>query len=234
MLASVVLRFSHEPLGDAELPPRARRIPIAFFWGEVTAGTTSACAENTPSGRRRGASPRNYLRVRGEYGHFLAWQTAAWELPPRARRIRDKVYAAADGKGTTSACAENTPRFRHCYVLSRNYLRVRGEYTGYRRVVHPELELPPRARRIPTPVSVRIFALGTTSACAENTDSINTIPAIGGNYLRVRGEYTSGAVKRGEVEELPPRARRIRGDPVPVTLLGGTTSACAENTRLRR
>ena len=30
-----------------ELPPRTRRIPVALFWGEATAGTTSAYAENT-------------------------------------------------------------------------------------------------------------------------------------------------------------------------------------------
>jgi len=115
-------------LGDAELPPRARRIPIAFFWGEVTAGTTSACAENTPSGRRRGASPRNYLRVRGEYGHFLAWQTAAWELPPRARRILSGSRGIRPRAGTTSACAENTCAPSYAISAAWNYLRVRGEY----------------------------------------------------------------------------------------------------------
>ena len=50
------------------------------------------------------------------------------ELPPRARRIRDKVYAAADGKGTTSACAENTPATGGSCTQNWNYLRVRGEY----------------------------------------------------------------------------------------------------------
>ena len=30
--------------------------------------------------------------------------------------------------GTTSACAENTPCCRNFFSLSRNYLRVRGEY----------------------------------------------------------------------------------------------------------
>ena len=52
---------------------------------------------------------RNYLRVRGEYGleelpeHHLA------ELPPRARRIRNRRVASVTMLGTTSACAENTP-----------------------------------------------------------------------------------------------------------------------------
>ena len=31
--------------------------------------------------------------------------------------------------------------------------------------------------------------LGTTSACAENTKSEDWHVTVGGNYLRVRGEY---------------------------------------------
>ena len=51
-----------------------------------------------------------------------------------------------------------------------------------------------------------------------------------GNYLRVRGEYSCGMMRKGIAWELPPRARRIllwddeEGDCL------GTTSACAENT----
>ena len=230
MLASVVLRFSHEPLGDAELPPRARRIPIAFFWGEVTAGTTSACAENTPSGRRRGASPRNYLRVRGEYGHFLAWQTAAWELPPRARRILSGSRGIRPRAGTTSACAENTSWRRGRRFGWRNYLRVRGEYIP-RASERPERgELPPRARRIRDRTVLVDVAHGTTSACAENTDFLDSAGDVGGNYLRVRGEYTCHACARAREWELPPRARRIHNVFLRCQCNPGTTSACAENT----
>ena len=71
----------------------------------------------------------------------------------------------------------------------RNYLRVRGEYRlmpdGFSKVE----ELPPRARRIqlvPVPQRSRV---GTTSACAENTQTGATHPGRARNYLRVRGEY---------------------------------------------
>ena len=50
-----------------ELPPRARRIPIIYCLCESEAGTTSACAENTPSAHKEHPYPGNYLRVRGEY-----------------------------------------------------------------------------------------------------------------------------------------------------------------------
>ena len=169
MLASVVLRFSHEPLGDAELPPRARRIPIAFFWGEVTAGTTSACAENTPSGRRRGASPRNYLRVRGEYGIKCMRLRMVRELPPRARRILLVFVTVTFYRGTTSACAENTPATGGSCTQNWNYLRVRGEYIAPWRHRAMAVELPPRARRIPLAFCETRTDSRTTSACAENT-----------------------------------------------------------------
>ena len=50
-----------------------------------------------------------------------------------------------------------------------NYLRVRGEYLVALLRTYPTLELPPRARRIRPMDSVTSGAIGTTSACAENT-----------------------------------------------------------------
>ena len=50
------------------------------------------------------------------------------ELPPRARRIRNDDLLNGAPRGTTSACAENTPSRRQKNAYRRNYLRVRGEY----------------------------------------------------------------------------------------------------------
>ena len=75
--------------------------------------------------------------------------------------------------------------------------------------------------------------MGTTSACAENTNHHGHSRQYPRNYLRVRGEYQSSGHAAGTMGELPPRARRI---PL-LAHLGawaeGTTSACAENTGLR-
>ena len=112
--------------------------------------------------------------------------------------------------GTTSACAENTHPATHNNALSRNYLRVRGEYAlDY---LHGLLrtELPPRARRIRKNIPVHCHGLGTTSACAENTAAKNHFILFNRNYLRVRGEYRLALVTRQICRELPPRARRIR------------------------
>ena len=113
--------------------------------------------------------PRNYLRVRGEYVDRLEKAMGDLELPPRARRIRVAVAGQGINLGTTSACAENTPRPRSGDTARWNYLRVRGEYFTYWCGAFHAGELPPRARRILF-VSQGVDAKnGTTSACAENT-----------------------------------------------------------------
>ena len=62
-----------------------------------------------PSSSKR-LRPRNYLRVRGEYGDWGYGATAELELPPRARRILSPGVRKAIYMGTTSACAENTEK----------------------------------------------------------------------------------------------------------------------------
>ena len=79
------------------------------------------------------------------------------------------------------------------------------------------------------------IALGTTSACAENTTYHTVTHITHWNYLRVRGEYPDYSVGTAIPMELPPRARRILPPWIVVCNLCGTTSACAENTlRLSR
>ena len=71
-----------------ELPPRARRIHSTPPVNHNILGTTSACAENTPSRKIFRHPWWNYLRVRGEYRTKILKSRITWELPPRARRIR--------------------------------------------------------------------------------------------------------------------------------------------------
>ena len=117
------------------------------------------------------------------------------------------------GCGTTSACAENTPKRLTLGVVDGNYLRVRGEYYLAVLLLLVVLELPPRARRIRFVRVVFFQQLGTTSACAENTNSATTLASLVRNYLRVRGEYLSSLGRPRAVKELPPRARRIHLSP---------------------
>ena len=174
---------------DKELPPRARRILRRYEPMPVILGTTSACAENTSG---TGTCPpwvRNYLRVRGEYLLRLIASAASAELPPRARRILANIDLHVFNCGTTSACAENTPRGFAERSWYRNYLRVRGEYHNCAKAVVLPRELPPRARRIPRLIVWLVKWSRTTSACAENTQQALPLLVSSGNYLRVRGEY---------------------------------------------
>ena len=153
---------------------------------------------------------RNYLRVRGEYRVLALPRPFKPELPPRARRILGPLRFRWGAGGTTSACAENTYLGGWSKPVMRNYLRVRGEYWLPAQDDLGQMELPPRARRIP----------GVADACRR-------LPV---NYLRVRGEYSMARCRHGAIAELPPRARRIPGDYRDGIGTNGTTSACAENT----
>ena len=88
--------------------------------------------------------------MRGEYLTLGIDGSAKAELPPRARRIRDRRLIKQALGGTTSACAENTFLNASACDAPRNYLRVRGEYIEFAEFLGIHLELPPRARRIPT------------------------------------------------------------------------------------
>ena len=107
---------------------------------------------------------------------------------------------------------------------------MRGEYLFGTEDTQKFAELPPRARRIRSLRFGTPWAIGTTSACAENTVFEEETGRLPRNYLRVRGEYaiSSGLVK--PLMELPPRPRRIHPDGVRMLSDAGTTSACAENT----
>ena len=176
----------------------------------------------------------NYLRVRGEYQLLKTIFSMVSELPPRARRIPEVAVPPQAMVGTTSACAENTAFDTLYFTPPWNYLRVRGEYTSTLPAVSVITELPPRARRILLPnQTLRVFS-GTTSACAENTPTMNPVSNMMRNYLRVRGEYVRERCARLRPKELPPRARRIRNLNKQRRRRDGTTSACAENTFCRR
>ena len=148
--------------------------------------------------------------MRGEYVCLVIATGWCVELPPHARRIHPNYPGVP------------------CWG---NYLRVRGEYMTAVQAVGPAEELPPRTRRILDRGLLKPLAIGTTSACAENTHVARESHHIPGNYLRVRGEYRPLGQHERRASELPPRARRIRVWGVYNDGCQGTTSACAENTR---
>ncbi len=163
---------AHHQVYDAELPPRTRRILAFQYQCSEAFGTTSAHAENTLLGMPCCMPRGNYLRARGEY---LPWKPCALitpELPPRTRRILGGIERFLFLHGTTSAHAENTEAGWVLPATSWNYLRARGEYRLPKNRSACSGELPPRTRRIlPCSKHFSIY-IGTTSAHAENTDSV--------------------------------------------------------------
>ena len=176
-------------MASKELPPRTRRIPNIPPSCFLACGTTSAYAENTNQGPGHGYRGGNYLRVRGEYRIKAERERKLAELPPRTRRIPVSGRNFFPLSGTTSAYAENTSGRRLRTRLTRNYLRVRGEYLITPRRVIVKSELPPRTRRIQRAKPLTPTICGTTSAYAENTLSPHAGSLLNRNYLRVRGEY---------------------------------------------
>ena len=154
-------------LNRVELPPRTRRIHKQRR--RRRDGTTSAYAENTHGRQTVSCTPRNYLRVRGEYLLPFCLGIIRMELPPRTRRILRSKLLARLSYGTTSAYAENTHLHYTLKEFLGNYLRVRGEYLPDPDWVPPATELPPRTRRIQRQALENLTSLGTTSAYAENT-----------------------------------------------------------------
>ena len=118
----------HRVASMIELPPRTRRIQTFDRIEGGLRGTTSAYAENTQHSQPGGTHLPNYLRVRGEYCRGLFRKSYRGELPPRTRRIHLEVACYRHLLGTTSAYAENTTPVNTTATISRNYLRVRGEY----------------------------------------------------------------------------------------------------------
>ena len=213
-----------------ELPPRTRRIPFDSIESGLGVGTTSAHAENTIWICSRTTESWNYLRARGEYRLKFTLRRLQLELPPRTRRIPMNSSRCFSQMGTTSAHAENTGRGTVSYRSVWNYLRARGEYSATSLAAALVQELPPRTRRILVSSAVLLQTSGTTSAHAENTGSRPNANANLRNYLRARGEYLKPPCACSLKPELPPRTRRIPGQPVPAPVQGGTTSAHAENT----
>ena len=172
----------------------------------------------------------NYLRARGEYGDGHGACVYCRELPPRTRRIHAPAGVNNLVDGTTSAHAENTPKWLPVRALAGNYLRARGEYPTAARRHACMCELPPRTRRIREHTATGERQMGTTSAHAENTHHRPRRPRRPGNYLRARGEYDAKGFDGLDKAELPPRTRRIHWRFNACSCWHGTTSAHAENT----
>ena len=97
------------------------------------------------------------------------WQQHEDSQKSELQLAQEKLAAAQQELGTTSAHAENTQGFACLSPAAGNYLRVRGEYVASSTPNLVSGELPSYARRILFSAYRSHLEKGTTSACAENT-----------------------------------------------------------------
>ncbi len=158
--------------GDADVvgrSPRARRRQAPDGLTGLLMGSISACAEETTKDIHQQAANEVDLRVRGGDGGVERNVASATGRSPRARRRPQVLEADGIDRGSISACAEETERWRLAQQLPRVDLRVRGGDSSSVASTQPSSGRSPRARRRQT-----IAAAGTTvprsiSACAEET-----------------------------------------------------------------
>ena len=107
-------------------PPRvrSRRLWRSRSW--LSAGITSACAEQTKRRVEWHHQCRDHLRVCGADRLAYTGLIVAAGSPPRVRSRPVSSLAAICFAGITSACAEQTPKHPDRYPAVRDHLRVCG------------------------------------------------------------------------------------------------------------
>ena len=212
-------------------PPRvrSRRPPCAP--GRYRGGITSACAEQTVPHVGSTNARRDHLRVCGADDVFVFVLMHREGSPPRVRSRLIGQSVEHFLLGITSACAEQTKDHRSDNAQGKDHLRVCGADILWLRFILVLRGSPPRvrSRRLhPRPVQ---SAGGITSACAEQTPSLERIAKIARDHLRVCGADLAIPADCAILLGSPPRVRSRRSYATLIASSNGITSACAEQTK---
>ena len=211
-------------------PPRVRSRPDTAVGYAITGGITSACAEQTGLTRPRTSCAGDHLRVCGADPVYWNHDVNDPGSPLRVRSRHGVDHADLDAEGITSACAEQTGRVFGHRLPDGDHLRVCGADS----LVSPPAPWirgsPPRVRSRLRQCGVGRPVLGITSACAEQTQTLETPITVKWDHLRVCGADDSMDATSMFQTGSPPRVRSRpiawRHDPD----WRGITSACAEQT----
>ena len=150
-------------------PPRVRSRHRRRLQRHLFHGITSACAEQTRSSRAAGSRTGDHLRVCGADLAQSLFDPLDQGSPPRVRSRRSERRERADGRGITSACAEQTPCFQAFRSSRWDHLRVCGADTDDDYNGTYSTGSPPRVRSRRGVTRGENGELGITSACAEQT-----------------------------------------------------------------
>ena len=213
-----------------EIPPHARRRGLLHTRPHRDYGNTSARAEKRTRTCGTAYSTRKYLRTRGEESHQRSINRRAMEIPPHARRREGLARVSCGDYGNTSARAEKRSTARVLGVISRKYLRTRGE-EGRPEIPNQQgSEIPPHARRRGTHDPRHLWPHGNTSARAEKSEPVVNLSGRRGKYLRTRGEESRYGPATCATAEIPPHARRRGMSWTQIRQRIGNTSARAEKS----
>ncbi len=196
-------------------------------------GIIPACAGNTCTTARTGATRRDHPRVCGEHVAEICENPEDTGSSPRVRGTLRRERRPLLRHGIIPACAGNTG----CHPPNRprewDHPRVCGEHASDSMESTPQVGSSPRVRGTRRRRAGPRGRLGIIPACAGNTDNSGSEASDSGDHPRVCGEH-------------PPRrkrtARRLGSSPrVRGTLLlyrrrhqsEGIIPACAGNTRRR-
>ena len=150
--------------------------------------------------------------------------------PPRVRSRLHAHVGDRHVRGITSACAEQTDSPRPDDGLCRDHLRVCGADFWYIAGVGCAGGSPPRVRSRLVFLSVAVYRLGITSACAEQTMRCRRTVAAEGDHLRVCGADWLRNEPQSHGLGSPPRVRSRRTKTTTSSPCRRITSACAEQT----
>ena len=150
-------------------PPRVRSRPHPPRRRSELDGITSACAEQTGLAGWLGCRSGDHLRVCGADGLSLGALRAVPGSPPRVRSRQGRQAGELDGRGITSACAEQTDTRWCWWKAQRDHLRVCGADGDRLALQSIEFGSPPRVRSRRIRWSKCRRWTGITSACAEQT-----------------------------------------------------------------
>ena len=168
-------------------PPRVRSRLTRISTSPLTAGITSACAEQTRPGCRCPSPPWDHLRVCGADNLVADNVDSLVGSPPRVRSRHRLPTWSRPFPGITSACAEQTRPWTRPPPARTDHLRVCGADSEDPSLTNGMGGSPPRVRSRLQRAGVPLVEHGITSACAEQTFSVRSGTRSSRDHLRVCG-----------------------------------------------
>ena len=194
-------------------------------------GIIPACAGNTCTTARTGATRRDHPRVCGEHSAGISATQKALGSSPRVRGTLGRHSRVRDVRGIIPACAGNTGSHSLARARTWDHPRACGEHFFQFIFVTSPTGSSPRVRGTLADAPGIGADDGIIPACAGNTLYLRQFAESRLDHPRVCGEHFYSIAVGTKVKGSSPR---VRGTPVNVGTVAdivGIIPACAGNTR---